>query len=266
MTVVPKTDIMRITYSSLDPKLSADVVNKLIADYIQRSYETRFVSTQQVSQYLSSQLDDLKQKVERSQESMMDLQRKLGTLGFDSTHNQTTSSLDDLAKASAQAKLARILAEARFRLLSNMNPNTIEGSFDNVPGAPEPELTTLRSNLATERALYAQMTTTLGPNLPQVKAERAKIEELTKEVSAEENRLLTQARAAFELARANENQTTAALEQQKTDAYKLRDDLVEYTIRQREFESARTLYEGLLSKLQTAGIGGWSVVDRDRYR
>ncbi len=47
---------------------------------------------------------------------------------------------------------------------------------------------------------------------------------------------------------------TAALEAQKTDAYKLRDDLIEYTLRQREFESNRTLYEGLLQRLRTAGV------------
>jgi succinoglycan biosynthesis transport protein ExoP len=32
--------------------------------------------------------------VERSQEQMMDLQRKLGVLGYDSTHNQLQSSLE----------------------------------------------------------------------------------------------------------------------------------------------------------------------------
>lgn len=254
VTIVPKTDIMRIGYSSLDPQLSADIVNKVIADYIQRSYETRVTSTQRVTQWLGSQLDDLKQKVEASQEQMMDLQKKLGTLGFDSTRNQISASLDDLVKAAAEAKLARILAESRYRLLSGMDPNSLQGSLDTVPGAPEPELNTLRTNLASARATYAQMTTSMGPNLPQVKAMRAQIDELTKEISAEESRLLAQAKAAFTLARTNEEQTSAALEQQKADAYKLRDVLVEYTIRQREFESSRTLYEGLLQKLQTAGV------------
>ena len=256
VSIVPKTDIMRISYSSLDARLSADIVNKVIADYIQRSYETRVTSTQRVTQWLSSQLDDLKQKVEASQKQMMDLQKKLGTLGFDSTHNQISASLDDLVKAAADAKLARIVAESRYRLLSGMDPNSLEGSLDTVPGAPEPELNTLRTNLATARANYAHMTTLLsmGPNLPQVKAAKAEIEELTKEISTEEGRLLTQAKAAFALAKANETQTNAALEQQKADAYRLRDDLVDYTIRQREFESSRTLYEGLLQKLQTAGV------------
>lgn len=254
ITLVPKTDIIRISFSSLNAKLSADIVNKVIADYIQRSYETRFASTQRVSQWLSSQLDDLKQQVETSQAQMMDLQKRLGTLGFDSTHNQVSSALDDLAKASAQAKLARIIAESRYRLLSGMDPNSIESSLDALPGQPQAELTSLRTTLATARASYAQLTATLGPNHPQVKTAKAQIDELVKEVDAEQNRLLIQARENFLLAKANQEQTNAALEEQKTDAYKLRDDLVEYTIRQREFESNRTLYEGLLQRLRTAGI------------
>ncbi len=252
---VPKTDIIRISFLSLNPRLSADVVNKVIADYIQRSYETRFDSTQRVSAWLSSQLEDLKKKVEDSQQKMMDLQRKLGTVGFNTsqTANQETSPLEDLAKAAGQAKLNRILAEARFRQISGLDPNTIEGASE-IPGAPQTELTTLRTELATARASYAEQTTTLGPNHPLVRAARARMEELAKEVNAEEKRLEQQAKLAFNLAQANENQTNAALEQQKTDAYKLRNDLVEYTIRQREFESSRTLYEGLLQKLATAGV------------
>jgi succinoglycan biosynthesis transport protein ExoP len=65
---------------------------------------------------------------------------------------------------------------------------------------------------------------------------------------------LLQAKENYVVARANENQTNAALEAQKADAYKLRDDLIEYTLRQREFESNRTLYEGLLQRLRTAGV------------
>ena len=254
VTLVAKTDIIRIAFNSLNPKLSADIVNRLIADYIQRSYETRFASTQKVSLWLSSQLDGLKQDVENSQNQMLDVQKRLGTLGFDSTHNQVATALDDLAKAQGQAKLARIIAESRFRLLSQLNPNSIETPVDSLPGQAISELTSLRSNLAAERATYAQMTVTEGPNLPQVRAVKAKMDELAKEVNTEQSRLLTQAREAFLLAQANETQTTNALEAQKTDAYKLRDDLVQFTIYQREFESNRTLYEGLLQKLRTAGV------------
>ena len=254
ITLVPKTDIIQISYSSLSPKLAADIVNKVISTYIQRSYETRFASTQRVSEWLSGQLDDLKQKVENSQERMMDLQRRLGILGFDPNHNQISTSLEDLSKAQGAAKLARIIAESRYRVLSGMDPDTIEGSLTLTPGTAPGVLNQLRSQQATAKANYAQMEATLGPNHPQAKAIKAQIDEITKEIDAEQTRLLLEAKQNYVVARANEDQTTAALEAEKADAYKLRDDLVEYTLRQREFESNRTLYEGLHQRLQTAGV------------
>lgn len=254
ITLVPKTEIISISYSSLNSKLAADIVNKVISAYIQRSYETRYASTQRVSQWLSSQLDDLKQQVETSQEQMMDLQRKLGIVGFDPNHNQISAALEDLSKAAGEAKIARIIAESRYRVLSGMDPDSMESSIDTAPGSAPAELTQLRTQLATAKASYAQMQANLGPNHPQAKALRAQITELSSEVNKEQSRLLLQAKESFVVARANEDQTKAALEAQKTDAYKLRDDLIEYTLRQREFESNRTLYEGLLQRLRTAGV------------
>lgn len=254
ISLVSKTDIVRISYSSLSPKLAADIVNKVIAAYIQRSYETRFASTQRVSNWLSSQLDDLKQQVQTSQEQLMDLQKRLGILGFDPNHSQINSSLEQLSKAANDARIARIIAESRYRMLNGMDPNSIEGSIETVPGTAPGELNLLRGQLATSKAAYAQMESTLGPNHPQAKAAKAQIDELSREIDTEQQRLLLQAKQNYLAARTNEDQTTAALEAQKSDAYKLRDDLVEYTLRQREFESNRNLYEGLLQRLRTAGV------------
>lgn len=252
--LVPKTDIIRISYDSLDAKLSTDIVNRVVDDYIHRSYQTRFDSTQRVSQWLNGQLDDLKQQVETSQEQMIELQKRLGVLGFDPAHNQISSSLDDLAKAAGDAKISRILAESRYRVLEGMDPDTIEGSIEMAPGTAPGELIQLRSQLAVTKSSYAEMTASLGPNHPQVKALKAQMDEISREIDREQNRLLLQAKEVYVAARAAEDQTNAALDTEKADANKLKDDLVEYTLRQREFESNRSLYEGLSQKLRTAGI------------
>lgn len=255
--LVPKTDIIRLGYSSLNAELSAEIVNRVVADYIQRSYETRYLSTQRVSQWLSGQLDDLKRQVQTSQQQMLDLQRKLGMLGLDPTKNQNATTLDDLSLAVAQARINRILAESRYRemaTMATMDPNSIEDSLDASRGATVPALTQLRASIATAKASLAEMQANLGPNHPQVKAQRAQLEALQKEQDSEQGRLLAQAKENFVIAKASEQRILESLDAQKTEAYKMRDDLVEYTLRQREFESNRTLYEGLLQRLRTAGV------------
>ena len=258
--LVPKTDIIRLSYASLNANLSAEIVNRVVADYIQRSYETRYLSTQRVSQWLSGQLDDLKRQVETSQEQMLDLQRKLGMLGFDPTKNQTATTLEDLSAAVAQARIQRILAESRYREMSAMDPNTIEDSLDSSRGTTPPALTQLRTSIATAKATLADLQATLGPNHPQVKAQRAQLEAFQKEQDSEQNRLLAQAKENFVIAKASEERILQSLDAQKAEAYKMRDDLVEYTLRQREFESNRTLYEGLLQRLPPLPVSrpGWS--------
>ena len=146
----------------------------------------------------------------------MDLQKRLGILGFDPNRNQISTALDDLARAAGSAKVARIVAESRYRVIMGMDPDTIEGSIDMTPGTSTGELNSLRGQIATQKANYAQMEATLGPNHPTAKGLKAQIDELQKEINTEQNRLLVQAKEAFVVARANEDQTAAALEAQKT--------------------------------------------------
>ena len=181
----------------------------------------------------------------------MDLQKRLGVLGFDPKDNQISSSLEDLSKASGTAKIARIVAESRYRMLSGMDPSSIDNSIETTPGTAPGEFSALRAQVAFARSNLAQLADDVrgesssrqGPVQPALPSWR-------KQLKAEQERLLTQARENFNAAKANEDQTTAALEKQKADAYKMRDDLIEYTIKQREFESSRTLYEGLLERLR----------------
>ncbi len=257
VTLVPRTEIIKITCVTAKAQLAADIVNHVINAYIQRSYESRFASTQRVSQWLSSQLDDLKQQVESSQEQLIDLQKRLGVLGFgfDAAKPPTTesaASVDALVTAAGKAKVERILAESRYRVLSSSDPNLLESNLDVNGGTSE--LSRLRNDAAQNRSAIAQQSVTLGPRNPEILALEAHLRETERELQTEQTRLLTEAKQALVAAQSNERQTGAALNEEKNDAYRLRDALVEYTLRQRDYEANRTLYESLLSRLRAASV------------
>ncbi len=254
VSLVHQTELIHISYSSLNAKLSADIVNKVIFDYIQRSYQTPVESTRRVSQWLSGQLEQLKSEVEQSQEQMMELQRKLGMMGYDTTHNQLQTSLEDLLTAEEAAKVARITAESRYVMIKGMDPNTIEGSIETTPGTAPGELNLLREQLAAAKANYSQLMSTLGANNPQPKALQAQIGELTKEIDAEQNRLELQAKTTYEATKASEDKIEQELNAKKAEAYSQGGDLVQYAILQREFEQNRGLYDGLEQRLRTAEV------------
>jgi succinoglycan biosynthesis transport protein ExoP len=257
LSPVPKTDIIHIDCLTPRARLSADIVNKLIDEYRDRSLLTSSDFSKRVSNSLSPQLAELQQEVEKSQEQVIELQKRLGVLGFDPTHNQITSNLDDLTRAAEQAQLNRIMAQVRYQVLTGMSRTDMDESVDQIKGqAATSQLPTLRGQLDIARSSLASLTSNLGPNHPQVKAARAQVNELEKVITEEQNRVLAQAKEDLVAAQTEENQTRAALEAEKAGAYKLRDDLVDYTIAQRDYESSRTLYEALLQRLRTAGVGG----------
>ncbi|HTV09725.1 MAG TPA: polysaccharide biosynthesis tyrosine autokinase [Candidatus Aquilonibacter sp.] len=253
--VVPKTDLVEISCKTLDPKLSADIVNRLIREFIQRSLQSSYEAEQRVSDFLSLQLRGLKQQVETEQEQLIDLQKRIGVLGFDPQHNEIQSTLDDLTRAVSAAEIARIQQQARDKTLTNMNPDALDGSIGaQAAGALPTSLAGLRGQREQLLTQKAELSATLLPNHPRLTALNDQIAEIDKQITQEEQRLLTQAHEAYVAANDNEQQVRAALEAEKAEAYRLRDDLVEYTLRQRDFESNRTLYEGLSQRLRTAGI------------
>jgi capsular exopolysaccharide synthesis family protein len=255
VTVVPKTDLVQISCFTLDPKLSADIVNRLISEYINRSLQSSYEATKRVSDFLSLQLRDLKQQVETQQEQLIDLEKRIGVLGFDPQHNQIQSTLDDLTRAVDTAQIATIEQQARYKTLMSMNPDALDGTIGaQAAGALSTSLSSLRTTKQQLLVQYAEESPVMGPNLPHMQSLEAQINEIDKQIAEEQKRLIDQARNAYVAAQVNEQQTRASLETEKAEAYRLRDALVEYTLRQRDFESNRTLYEGLSQRLRTAGI------------
>jgi capsular exopolysaccharide synthesis family protein len=259
VVLVPRTQLMRISYSSLNAKLSADIVNQLVSAYIQRSFQTPEKQTKMVSDWLSGQLDNLKHEVELSQQQMMDLQRQLGVLGYDAgNHNELQASLEELLAAENNAKVQRITAESRYRMVKDMDANTIESSIETTPGTQPGELNSLRAQIANDHAQYAHLTANtpggLGPKNPTAVALKTRIDELNRELLNEQNRIVTQAREHYLAAKAAEDSTHNELEARKEEAYRQGDEKVRLSILQREYEQNRALYDGLQQRLETAKV------------
>jgi succinoglycan biosynthesis transport protein ExoP len=272
VAVLPHTEMMQISFSSLSPKLSADIVNRVVLEYVQRAFKAPVERTNNVSDWLSTQLDALKLQVEREQQQMMDLERKMGVMGYDSNHNEVQTSLEELLSAEGAAKISRINAESRYHMIAGMDPNTLDESIEMTPGTMPGGFLALRSNLAALKSNYAELTSDsargLGTNHPQVKALQDQINELTKEITAEQNRLEIQSKESFLAYKAAEDKIEQELDAKKAEAYKQGDDLVQFTVLQREYEQDRTLYEGLEQRLETAkvesGLGATEVDTVDK--
>ena len=254
----PKTQIITIDCSSTSPLLSSQIVNTLMNEYIERIFTTRFGSTQRAAKYLATQLDDLKNQVLSDQQQLVDLQGKLGVIGFDDTHNLVTSQLEDLARANQQANIERITAEARYRILQDEKLDLVDGGPAMLSQSSQPTggslLQTLRSTRAQVATQYANVTEQFGPNYPEARRLKSQLAEATAQVGAEESRVLEQAKVSYTAALRNQRMTNDALAQQRDQAFGKRNDMVAYQLLLHDYQASRTLYEGLMQHLREAGV------------
>ena len=255
---IPKTDTIMISCTTTSPMLSTQIVSTLMNQYVERIFETQFSSTQRASKFLSAQLNDLKNQVLGDQQKLVDLQGKLGVIGFDDTHNLVTSQLEDLARANEQADISRITAEARYRILQDERPDLVEGGPPLLSSTAQPTsgslLQTLRSSEAQLRTQYANVSEQFGQSYPETKRLKAELAEAGASVQKEQARVLEQAKISFDAAASNKRMTENALAQAEGSALGKRNDMVQYEILLHDYQSSRTLYEGLMQRLREAGV------------
>lgn len=256
-----KDEVIYVDAKSISPVLASKIVNTLVNDYLAYLLEMRYGANQRASVWLIGQLGDLKNRVDKDQAELIRLQEKLGVLGFSASASDYIygQQLSELMKASDDAKVGRIVAEAKLRFLKESDPNLMEGEISVLPNPVEPGpteslLATLRASQASASSNYARLLSQYGANYPEVKQQKAQLDQVSKEVNDEQNRILNQAKLAYDAASANENMTTGNLDREKSKIFGSRDDMARFSTLSQDYAADRSLYKGLLVQLQTAGI------------
>jgi capsular exopolysaccharide synthesis family protein len=248
LSVVPKTRIIEIRYSSADPQLAAKVVNTLVNVYIEQNFKTKFDSAMQTSDWLSKQLSDLQLKVETSQEKLVRYQREHGILGIDEKQNIVTAKLDELNRELTSAEADRIQKESRYRLTQSGNPELISGIDSNSL------LGRLRQQESDLRTQIAQAEVQLGPAHPRIRELSSQLAQVQTGLKGEIEKLAGRIKTEFLAASQREKMLRAAMEEQKQQANKLNESAIEYSLLKRDVDTNRQLYEGLLQKLKEASV------------
>ncbi|MGC2500209.1 MAG: exopolysaccharide transport family protein, partial [Acidobacteriaceae bacterium] len=252
---VPRTQMITISYASSSPNLSSEIVNALENQFIEDNFTSHYNSTQQVSKWLTAQMDDLRSIVQSSQNRMVDLQRKLGVLALDPTHSLMVQEIADLQKGVSDATEQRVLAEARYRILKSLPSDQIQGSPTSIgTDGTQPLLSTLRAQRASAYADLARLQPVYGPNYPQVKQLTAQVNALTKEIGEQEARVVEEARDAYGLSQTAEDQAKGMFNDKVQELFGQRDDLVQYMLLSQEYDSNRHMYESIVARLREAAV------------
>jgi succinoglycan biosynthesis transport protein ExoP len=255
----PNTRIIDLHFRSPNKELAARVVNTLANTYIEQNFKTRFESTMQASDWLSRQLVDLQMKVETSQEKLVQYQKQHQILGIDEKQNITTAKLDELNKELTAAESERMQKESVYRLAEAGDPESAAAVANGTAQGKSSENTSvllekLQEQKADLKIQIAQFSTQFGPSYPKLAQLNNQVQEIDAQQQNEMKKVAGRLRGDYLAALQRENMLRAALEEQKQEDNKLNESAIEYSLLKRDFETNRTLYEGLLQKLKEAGV------------
>jgi capsular exopolysaccharide synthesis family protein len=245
---VPNTRLMDVSFESTDPQLAARMVNAHLENYIEQNYRKSYEATTHASTWLAGQLDELKIKVERSENARIEYERQNQIWGVDDKQNTTTQRLGDLNKELTDAQSDRIKKQALYEFAK-------AGELEAVPQLRDNTvlhgLQSKRSDLSMQ---YTDAVNQYGPNFPKVQRIQAQIKDVDEQITRQSKGVIVELENDYKAALQLEELRSKALDQQKADTNVMSGKMVQYNILRREAEANKALYDGLLTKLKEAGI------------
>jgi polysaccharide biosynthesis transport protein len=245
---VPQSRLIEVHFEAEDPQLAAAVVNNHLHNYVEENFRSKYDATTQASNWLSAELEELRIKVEKSEDARIAYQRENQIWQIDEKQDITTSKLADLSKAVTDAQTDVAQKEALYRM-------ALSGNVDALPMARNNEVVTSLIKRKSELSeLYAEALDQYGPNYPKVLRLAAQQKEVDTNLDAARKTMVESVEEEFTTARSHVELLQEALDKQKAEANDLAEKLVQYHILQHDAESNKQLYDGLLQKLKEAGI------------
>jgi succinoglycan biosynthesis transport protein ExoP len=245
---VRRSNLVKVSFDSQDPKLAARVANQLSADYIDQNLQVKWDETVKASEWLSGQLVGLKAKLEKSEDALQAYARANSILFVEEKQNLVNARLQQLQEAYSKAQADRFQKESLYSLVQ-------AGMVQDLPGFLSNKLIQdLAVRLAELEQDYAQLTATVKPDYPKAVALKRQIDALQAALDNQKKALAQNIVDDYQSAAANEKYLAGALEQQKKEVNDIAEKSIQYNILKREVDTSKQLYEGLLQRLKEAQV------------
>ena len=242
----PSSRLVVVAFGSHDPQLSANVVNTLMKLLVQRNFESRNSAIAESGVWLSRQLDDIREKMERASRALADFGEKNGIADVDPNTNTYSEKMGDLNKQLVQASADRIQYESF--LAPSRDPNTlpqVNGSL--VIQALTQKLAEAQAQLSQSRVIY-------GPNHAEPRKLQRQVDELQNAIKAQKEEIVSELRTNYRAARAREEALSGEVKRATADLT----TLSQYEVLKKEAQADRDLYDALYAKVKEAGISAAS--------
>lgn len=244
-----QTRIIELTVDSPSPETAAAFANTLASEFIDQNLETRWKTTQHTGEWLSHQVEDMRIRLEKSQDRLQQYANEAGLVFTDNDKkNVSEDRLAQLQAALTSAQTDRILKQSRWETASSSPPDALPDIL-NDPTLREyqDKLTDLKRQLAEQRATYKDDYKTNRRILAQIEPIQAALDAARVDV-------VKRIHNEYDEAVRKEKLLASDYASQRSVVTGEDSKSIQYSILKREVESNQQLYDAMLQQLQQSSL------------
>ena len=237
--------IIQIGFVARDPQFAADFANTLAQDFIERSIDGRRRAAQQIQEWLSPQLQALKDKLTTSEGALDGYARANGLMFSEGQQNLAQEKLKSLQDELSKAESDRIAKRSWYDLTPTSQPESLVD--DPTIRDDDAKITDLRRQLADLESI-------LTPENYKVVRLKAQISQLESSRNRELKRIQQRLQSEYKAATGREESLSQAYQHQSALVSGLSDKITHYNSLKHEVDTNRQFYESMLQKVNEAGV------------
>jgi uncharacterized protein involved in exopolysaccharide biosynthesis len=249
--VLNKSSVIAVDYTSGDPELAAKAANALADAYIEWQRKAKIDQTKDATNWLSSQIDELRKRTSDSEAAVEQFRASNGL--YEGSNNVTLGAqqLSELNSQLILAKAQQSEAEARARLIKQMLAGN--GDIDATPEVLKSELISrlVEQRVQVQRQL-AELSATLLPSHPRIKQLNSELADVRTQIRDEATKIVKSLENEAEVAKAREISLRNSLNEAKTQSAGQGDAEIKLRALEREAKANRDLLESYLARYQDA--------------
>src|SRR5207249_8948569 len=241
------TRMVEVSFESTSPDLAAQVANALANNYVEYNFHTKYDATRQATGWMEQQLDELKLKVEKSQQALVNYERQNSIVNIGDKEGVAQARLDDLNKNLTATQTERLQKQSVYEMVQS-NESLV--SFLEQNGL----LSRLEEKESDLKGQYAEALAQYGPNHPKMIRLQEEQKNLDSLIDRERKRMVENIRNDYLAAVQREKLLADAVAQEKLEVGRVSQLLIEHNLLKRDFDSNQQLYESLLQHLKDANV------------
>lgn len=242
LSIVPDkgSRVLTLQYSSKDPQFAALAANAFAASYLDTRLKLRTDPARTYSRWFQDRTREVRENLQQAQLRLTEFKRKTGIVD-NGTSGAEVARLGELSNqlTSAEASAASLNARA--------GNNAAESPEVQSSGVVQG----LRAQIAGKAAQVSQMSTSLGPNHPDLIAAKAELAELRSKLGSEIGTSTRSVHVASNAASGTEAELRQKLNAQRGRILSLSTDNAQLDVLQRDVDTAKAAYDAVAARLQT---------------